>query len=241
MSEKNKNLFLLEIEKIISNIFQLTNSGGVEKGEDINHLFNIIFKNLDGRSGKEKKKYLIQIKYRIDSSWYDGAAETIALYQDKFLKDKFLSFINEQIALVDLIDGNEITETNSTELETIKNSKNKFLVGMPMQDVVQHFLPLTKVKSKNGNPFLTERQLNLFLKRAFLMDTKVPKQTFNVTGGDKGFVVLRFYEFFSLTVAKYNEYNRKGKYIELIDNNFTNWRRSTIATFFKSGRTKQKW
>lgn len=123
----------------------------------------------------------------------------------------------------------------------IKNSENKFVPSMPMEKVINHFKALTEKKSKNGQPFLTQEQLILCLQKAFLNKPKIEKQKINLGTGQKGYVIKRFYEFFVLAVADYNELNKKDKYIKLLSDNFTNWKSSTIKDMFKPNKTKANW
>jgi hypothetical protein len=123
----------------------------------------------------------------------------------------------------------------------IELAENNFIKGMPMEKVINHFEIMTKNKSKNGSPYLTTEQLILFLQRAFLNDTKIPKQRFNLANGEKGFVIKRFYDFFVYAVTQYNELNNKKKYIELLSDNFDNWEYKSIVSLFKPNKTKKKW
>jgi len=126
-------------------------------------------------------------------------------------------------------------------LDDIRRSENQLYKRLPMEVVVNHFQTFTVRKSRNGQPFLTPEQLIAFLKRGFLNDLNQKKQKINLTSGEKGFVIKRFYELYDLTVSKYGELNKKAKYISLISENFDNWEENTISSFFRPNKTKNMW
>jgi len=132
-------------------------------------------------------------------------------------------------------------EKVTSELEKIKSSENQFLKGISMEKVIEHFEVLTKKRSRNGNVFLTSEQFISYLKRGFLNDKTQPKQKINYSNTEKGFVILRFYEFYDLAVSQYKYPAKTAKFIELIVDCFDNWDKKTIISFFKSGKTKSKW
>lgn len=134
-------------------------------------------------------------------------------------------------------DDDNINQT----LSEIENSENKFWKGFPMKKVVQHFRVLTEKKSDNGEVYLTSPQLIAFLKKGFLGDDTQPVQKINCSSGEKGLVILRFYEFYDLAVAQYQHQAKKENFINLFSDCFDNWEKDTIIPFFKRGKTKQKW
>jgi hypothetical protein len=138
-------------------------------------------------------------------------------------------------------DTQKADNSSSVSIDEIARQENKFWKGMPMNVVVEHFKVFTERKSKNGKPFLTMEQLTLFLKKGFLGDNSVPVQKLNLSNGEKGFVIKRFYEFFDLAVSQYNDLNKKFKYIKLITTCFDNWDVKTIEPFFKPNKAKEDW
>ncbi|QMU28126.1 hypothetical protein [Adhaeribacter radiodurans] len=137
----------------------------------------------------------------------------------------------------------EQPETNYDEiLLEIRGAENQFWKGLPMEGVIKHFEIMTKKKSKNGEVFLTNEQLLSFLKKGFLNDANQPMQKINCTTTEKGFIIKRFYELFDLAVSQYAyPMNKKNRFINLFTDCFDNWDAKTIPTFFKPGRTKEKW
>lgn len=127
------------------------------------------------------------------------------------------------------------------ELHEIAKQENQFWQGLPMKEVVNHFVILAKRKSGNGKLFLTREQLISFLKKGFLGDASQPKQKINCTYGEKGFVIKRFYELFSLAASKYGHPGRTKKFIQLFLDCFDNWDEKTIKPYFKPNKTKESW
>ena len=128
-----------------------------------------------------------------------------------------------------------------SQLSEIELCENQFWKGLPMKQVIKHFLVMTKRKSKNGEVFLTEDQLVSFLKKGFLGDENQPIQIINCANGQKGFVITRFYELFDLAVSNYGHKRIKKPFINLLSNCFENWEPNTIEAFFKPNKTKETW
>lgn len=127
------------------------------------------------------------------------------------------------------------------ELAQIAEAVNKFKVGIPMQEIIDHFKIMTTKKNRNGTPYLTPDQFVSFLKRGFLKDYSQSPQKINCATGEKGFVIKRFYEFYVLAVSKYSYPNKKQEFIELFTDCFDNWTSKSIETFFKPDKVKERW
>ena len=126
-------------------------------------------------------------------------------------------------------------------LVEIKRLENKFWKGIPMEVVIDHFKVLTKRKSKNGEPFLTNEQFISFLKKGFLKDDSQPKQKINYSPREKGLIIKRFYDFYVLAVSNYSHPEKTKNFITLFTDCFDNWEQKTIKPFFKPNKTKETW
>jgi hypothetical protein len=149
---------------------------------------------------------------------------------------------------IEKIENENILECKNNTQEPVENilseimaSENNFWKGMDMKFVITHFKVLTERKNKAGTPFLSNDQFISFLKRGFLNDTTEPKQKVNCMPTEKGFVILRFYDFYKDSVSFYMHPNKKEKFINLFTNCFDNWQPSTVQYFFKNGKTLDKW
>lgn len=164
----------------------------------------------------------------------------LKMYFDNYFKEgykpqKNISTFHSPIDLPSDINVNKkLLEIGSTE--------NQFWKGLPMDEVVNHFIVFMEKKSRNGKPFLTEMEFIIFLEKGFLKQADLHKQKFNYTNTEKGLIVKRFYDLFTIALTKYNEKNKKEKYIDLIYNCFDNLgERSSIEALFKPNKTKQTW
>lgn len=102
---------------------------------------------------------------------------------------------------------------------------NAFCKAMPIETARMHFGKLTKNKSMNGKPFLTEEALESFIQRAFSGNTALPKQEINLNPNrERAHVYNVFYQFY-LTASKDWEpgIQCREKYIRLLTENFENW------------------
>ena len=119
------------------------------------------------------------------------------------------------------------SDRNSSKVHDInKQSKkevNLFCAGMPVNTAKDFLRVLTTKESKNGKPFLTESQLEIFFKKAFL-GKEGERQTINMVRGEVGAIRTLFHRF-------YQEAKKHGwettdhcldKYRRLVSDNFTN-------------------
>jgi hypothetical protein len=196
------------------------------KLEIINKNRRLELEEITNKYVDERSKYL-----KVVRSWLDG--EKRYLHEiSPFIKDRSANGL-----------ANTQADPVNYELELCKltESENKFWKGLPMRVVIDHFRVFASKKSRNGKPFLTYQQLYDFMQRGFLGKEKIRKQKFNLSNGEKGFIIKRFYELFEISVSQYSEVNRKYKYIQLITDCFDNWDKGSIDAFFKPNKTKESW
>jgi len=111
---------------------------------------------------------------------------------------------------------------------------NMFIPGMKMIIAIEHFYKLIKEKSKrNKKPFLNDEQFENFIKRAFLEESTIEKQTLNVNKGEKGFIIKLFHSFYQLSYEYDSIHHNTKTYIKLLTNNFTNWTFDEVKNNFK--------
>ena len=197
---------------------------------------------------KAKIGYLIKAKTEYSQNTFDGSTEEILDGIRFDMKCKIEISKIERLSLLEQSPSQQ-TETNTGQvkpsfekiLTEIEKLENKFWKGLPMEQVINHFEVMTKKKNKTGNVYLTVEQLISFLKKGFLNDQAQPKQKINCVSGEKGFVIKRFYEFFSLAVSQYGHPREKEKFINLFNDCFDNWDQKTIKSFFKPNKTIEKW
>jgi hypothetical protein len=150
-------------------------------------------------------------------------------------ENRFMNRITPVLKALPLESKKVLNENELTELEQIKQSKNQFWKGLPMNEVVKHFEKMTMEENDKGQPFLTKEQFIKFLKRGFLGDKSQPKQVINSIGVPKQDIIRIFFDFYQIAVV-YGHKKRHKNFIDLIFECFTNWKeeeRSTIKRLFK--------
>jgi hypothetical protein len=171
--------------------------------------------------------------------------ETIKKHPKIFVKFDKCDLENEPISNDVAIDIKPILKPQfdfEKELNYLKNAENKFDKSLPMSQVIEHFKVFTTIDSNNGSKFLTEKQFISFIKKGFLNDNSQPKQSFNYTNGEKGFIIKRFYEFFfDVAVSKHNVHNRKKPFIDLVEICFEGMEYKKVESLFKSNKTLRTW
>jgi len=121
-----------------------------------------------------------------------------------------------------------------------KDAENKFCKNMPMDFPIEHFARLTTNNSGgDDNPYLTDDQFEAFIRRAFLKEKGIEKQTLNVGRGEKGHIVGAFYQFYQQSANHDSSHYKKAPYIRVLRDNFTNWTFDQITNFRYT--SEKKW
>lgn len=148
--------------------------------------------------------------------------------QIKFFK-KQLRYYEKKLLTESLSNNKPIID------ESVKYDEypNVFQKSMPIQVAVDHFQIFTIKNSKNGKPFLTDKEFDIFIKKAFCGMKDLPKQSFNKTAkGEKFIIQHRFREFYD----NYCDYFGTGQvtdvFIKLLTDNFSGWDYNNVKNNF---------
>lgn len=126
------------------------------------------------------------------------------------------------------------------ELGDIENKFNQ----MPMEEVRDHFLPLTKLKNRKKEIWMTEEDFKNFLRRSFGMQTNLSKPKINIGYGGKYAIVKLFYQFYGKCQNESLTQDRiKDPFIDLLKNAFdtNDFDDLTNNTFQKRGNKTYDW
>ncbi|HEY8659398.1 MAG TPA: hypothetical protein VIL78_10195 [Hanamia sp.] len=156
--------------------------------------------------------------------------------------DAISDYYNEIVLLEKgLTENVKQIETLDEFISRIQNDKNVFCQVMPLEIPIEHFKVFVERKNKSGNTYLTNEQFISFIKRAFLNDKSIDKITLTIGNGERGFVVKRFYEFFTIAANEYEKTNQcKDKYLRFVTENFNNWSYEKLKNNF-TNKTKRSW
>lgn len=219
----------IQLIELIGNLKRQTRTN--EAGISFTHRYNLLYKSI------EAKKTFLNIDYQI----------FIAHFNETISNDLLSSFeiINETFKEIAPLIQDKTTNSQPNKEQKIERKNesviNVFCKLMPLEIPIEHFKVFVKTKSKNGNLFLTNEQLNSFIERAFEGNNKIEKQTLNCTNREKLFLVKRFYQFYTLVVSDYEKTTQcKEKYIKLLTDNFTNWDFENIKDNF-TNKVKRDW
>jgi hypothetical protein len=95
---------------------------------------------------------------------------------------------------------------------------------MPLNIPKEHFKILTDKNSRNGKPFLTIDQYDLFIQRAFCGNKNIQKQKFNKAPREHSLIRYVFYEFYYKYCFDYFDTMQcQEKFIKLLVDNFERW------------------
>ena len=123
------------------------------------------------------------------------------------------------------------------------SQENQFNPPMSLDEVRKWFKQLASNKSTNGEPFLTNNQIDQFIERAFAGGKSVPKLTINMAEGERTSITKLFYLFY---VHCKNDYSIeptthcKEKYVRLLTDNFTNYNYDTVFKSFNNSKHAPK-
>ncbi|MGO4917898.1 hypothetical protein [Maribacter spongiicola] len=122
---------------------------------------------------------------------------------------------------------------------TYKDYTNIFQKSMPIDVAVSHFKKLTENNSKNGRPFLTKEQLDVFIRKAFCGVQDLPKQKFNqAPKGEKSIIQHVFREFYDANWDYFGTGQVQDKFIKLLTENFTDWDYKNVRNNFSKSPKK---
>ncbi|MGJ8666714.1 MAG: hypothetical protein ACSHW7_10130 [Patiriisocius sp.] len=149
----------------------------------------------------------------------------------KFLK---LEFDAKRIKETEAEDENLKTSSNNSNDESPYDEyENVFRKSMSFQTVIEHFEIFTIKNSQNGKPFLTNEQLDLFIRRAFCGEINLPKQKFNqIPKGEKFIIQYRFREFYDKNYEHFGTVQVQDDFIKLLTDNFEGWEFKNVKNNF---------
>jgi hypothetical protein len=136
---------------------------------------------------------------------------------------------------------NKITqETLLTEKNEVTNNLelgiNVFCKEMPLSLPINFFKIFNLKNSKNNNkPFLSQEQLNLFIRKAFNGEKNIEKIKFNQAAkGEKLLIQYVFYKFYLEFCDDYfGTLQKQQLFINLLADNFIGWNSKSLSKKFK--------
>ncbi|MCG2460389.1 hypothetical protein K8352_06490 [Flavobacteriaceae bacterium F89] len=148
--------------------------------------------------------------------------EVQAYYKYKLLKAYLVSELNE------------LPPQPNTEQKPESTNVNVFCRTMSIIIPKEHFKPFTTAKSKlNNMPFLSIKQFNDFIDRAFLGNADINKVKFNMKPkGEISKIQYVFREFYEKYAHEYGLYQED--FIKLLTDNFIGWEYSKVKNNFKN-------
>lgn len=108
---------------------------------------------------------------------------------------------------------------------------NKFN-SLTLKDVYDHFYTWTQKLNKNGEKFLSNECLIIFIKMAFCESIPIYKQTLNYNPGEIKTIRQIFYTFYELTIKKQGIRPQRDDYIHLLTDYFTGFDFTRIKNNF---------
>lgn len=162
--------------------------------------------------------------------------------QIKFLK-KQLKYYEKKLLTEPLImnavknlDKVSTTNVNNVDFKSLLEMGNTFCRSMPMDIPIEHFKVLTIKKSKNGKPFLTQDEFEVFIKKAFLGIEGLEKQKFNqAPKGEKFKIQYLFRQFYENYCYEYFDTGQNQDiFIRLLTDNFKGWDFENVKNNFNT-------
>ena len=179
---------------------------------------------------------------RIDKNVTEKEINIELINYQKHLQAKREKIYSDLIKKIqDLLPQQTETEQEQADTSEPKSETNYFCKSMPLNIAREHFKVFADKKSKNGNPFLTVEQLNLFIDRAFCGKNNLPKQKFNqAPKGEKLLIQTVFYEFYNQYCFEYfNTMQCQEDFIKLLTENFEGWDFKNVQENF-TPKTKKR-
>ena len=206
----------------------------------------------DSKSKKHTRKKATIIKKEVEIDW-DKAFTCPEINKSLIPKARkiFIKESRKYIAFMELkrrIDEKGLAKNKLTPIgNSISNRSDDFSKGktnqfnsVPLPIVCKYFMQLAQhPKTK----FLTVKEVNFFIDRAFCFDRTIEKLTFHNTSRKQAAIWKLFHRFYEDCASnlKYDSKKKtKQEYVELITSNFNNWGYEQVANNFAI-RSKQDW
>ena len=172
---------------------------------------------------------------RINNYYLDIIDEVVGILKNHYtidllnspLKKGFKAIINRFKSSIDvdrikiLIKDKDTKPDISADIRKVLSLKNKLIPSQTDLNIpYNYFSPLTTETNNNGEFYLNEKQLLLFLKRAFNQVSSISKQ--KISKGSREFSkITGFFHEFMTKSYEYETSSQEGeKYIKILSNNF---------------------
>ncbi|MEB2779994.1 hypothetical protein U3A58_06295 [Algoriphagus sp. C2-6-M1] len=156
----------------------------------------------------------------------------IRQYELRTLQKEFLKKANKAQS------SKDDAETKKNE-EGIKNIFN----SMPIEQVREHFRPLTEKENPKKMVWMTSEDFEIFLSRSFGKVEDLEKPKINLGHGAKLALVKLFYQFYEKSQIEYYSQNRsKEPFLNLLKDAFLTKEFNDLdASNFKASNSKYEW
>ena len=233
-TELSKAGFIAKLKEANNNIFQAWKSLEMNSKLRLPEVQNLGFPFNSFLYYPHLKDFSTQFQGHIYEQHLKDLENFIKLYELRILQKEFLKKAKKAQS------SKEKKEPENNE-EEIKNTFN----SMPIEQVREHFRPLTYKKNKvlGGEIWMTEKDFDTFIKRSF-EGKKLEKPNIKLGSRGKGAVVKLFHQFYSKAFNGDFEMRGKEKYLELLKDSFdTSIFENVIISNFKSDEKKStyKW
>ena len=121
------------------------------------------------------------------------------------------------------------------EIEYLGKQKNEFCEEVDIKTTIDILMPLAEREKATKHVFLEERDFTIFIRRAFLMQKEYQKVTLNEKPASIGTVMDIFFKLYDKYKEKGCE-KRKTEFVDLIENNITNYTRRQIVDNLREKR-----
>ncbi|UPS90461.1 hypothetical protein [Bizionia sp. M204] len=153
-------------------------------------------------------------------------------YEKKLLTESLNDRSDEKPKIEDVLESNK----NIIDPKSVLTGSNVFCASMPIDIPIEHFKILTISKSKNGKPYLTQGEFEIFIQRAFLGVENLEKLKFNQEPkGEKLKIQYLFRQFYENYCFEYFDTGQtQDFFIKLLTENFTGWNFKNVKNNFKT-------
>ncbi|WP_417195509.1 hypothetical protein [Bizionia sp.] len=153
-------------------------------------------------------------------------------YEKRLLTESLIDRSNDEPDIDDVLELNN----NIIDPKPFLTGNNVFCASMPLDIPIEHFKILTISKSKNGKPYLTKGEFEIFIQRAFLGVDNLEKLKFNqAPKGEKFKIQYLFRQFYENNCFEYfGTGQTQDLFIKLLTKNFTGWHFKNVKNNFKT-------
>jgi hypothetical protein len=207
--------FILKLDEAFKNLEQAFE---IELSHKKSRIIDPEFLNSFGFPISGLNRYSVLIPF---STNFTGHISKVTLVHLTELINQFKihSTVKKVSKILNEIESNSHLQSKTQESDKQDSLKNTFN-SMPIEQVRDHFKPLTEKENQNGKIWMSNDDFEIFIQRSFGGNKELSKPKINIGSIGKGAIIKLFHQFYSESYNGYFSLRNKEPFLNLLKNAF---------------------